>query len=206
MTGRGNSSRAGRACRRGGCSEAAASVLLTLLGRSAWEVSDAFIDTVGHCCRHFLCVPCACRVRAAEFDPSSHRQSRHCRSRGRPGKVGRPADSAFEAKVVHADTAQLFMFGEPGGRQAHVLIPAPAIDAAHVGDVVEVTGRVRRYSPSDFEKDYSWFKKADYPDVHSGDWVIVASSVRTPEGTQLVPGSTVSDLPPNAPKTRPPSK
>jgi hypothetical protein len=109
------------------------------------------------------------------------------------------------AKVVHADSAQLFMFGEPNGRQAHVLIPAPAIDATHVGDVVEVTGRVRRYSTSDFEHDYSWYKKADYPDVHASDWVIVATSVRTAEGTQLVPGNTISDLAPDAPKTRPPS-
>ena len=109
------------------------------------------------------------------------------------------------AKVVHADTAQLFMFGEPKGREAHVLIPAPAIDAAHVGDVVEVTGRVRRYSTSDFEHDYGWYKKADYPDVHAGDWVIVATSVRTPEGTQLVPVNTISDVAPDAPKTRPPS-
>jgi hypothetical protein len=109
------------------------------------------------------------------------------------------------AKVVHADTAQVFMFGEPKDRQAHVLIPAPAIDAARVGDVVEVTGRVRRYSASDFERDYTWYKKADYPDVHAGDWVIVASSVRTQEGTQLVPGSTVSNMPPEAKKSRPAS-
>jgi hypothetical protein len=109
------------------------------------------------------------------------------------------------AKVVHADTAQLFMFGEPKGRQAHVVIPAPAIDAAHVGDAVEVTGRVRRYSASDFEHDYRWYKKTDYPDVHSGDWVIVATSVRTPEGTQLVPGNTISDAAPDVAKTRPPS-
>jgi hypothetical protein len=109
------------------------------------------------------------------------------------------------AKVVHADTAQLFMFGEPNGRQAHVLIPAPAIAPASVGDSVEVTGRVRRYITSEFEHDYSWYKKADYPDVRAGDWVIVANSVRTQEGTQLVPGNTISDLAPNAPKTRPPS-
>lgn len=110
-----------------------------------------------------------------------------------------------DAKVVRADTANLFMFGEPKGHQAHVLVPAPAIDAAHVGDVVAVTGRVRRYSPSDFEHDYSWFKKADYPDAHAGDWVIVASSVRTPEGSQLVPGNTISDVAPGAPKTKMPS-
>jgi hypothetical protein len=111
-----------------------------------------------------------------------------------------------DAKVVPADSANLFLFGEPRGHQAHVLVPAPAIDAAHVGDVVDVTGRVRRYSTSDFEHDYAWFKKADYADVHSGDWVIVASSVRTPEGTQLVPGNTVSDVAPDASKAKMPTK
>ena len=99
-------------------------------------------------------------------------------------------------KVVHTDTAQVFMFGEKNGRQTHVLIPAPAIDAANVGDVVAVTGIVRRYSAKDFERDYRWYKESDYPDVHGGDWVIVATSVQTPEGTQLVPGGTVSSIPP----------
>ena len=99
-------------------------------------------------------------------------------------------------KVVHADTAQVFLFGDKNGRQTHVLIPAPAIDAANVGDVVAVTGIVRRYSVKDFERDYRWYKESDYPDVHSGDWVIVATSVQTPEGTQLVPGGTVSSIPP----------
>jgi hypothetical protein len=72
-----------------------------------------------------------------------------------------------------------------------------------VGDSVALTGLVRRYDPKSFEKDYRWFRQADYPDVHSGDWVIVATSVRTAEGTELVPGSTISNLPPDAPKTRP---
>jgi hypothetical protein len=107
------------------------------------------------------------------------------------------------AKVVHADTAQVFMFGDNTGHRTHVLIPAPAIDAANVGDVVEVTGIVRRYSPKDCERDYRWFRETDYPDVHGGDWVIVASSVQTPEGTQLVPGGTVSTFPPDMPKTKP---
>ena len=110
------------------------------------------------------------------------------------------------AKVVHADTAQVFLFGERNGRQAHVIVPAPAIDTAHVGDMVEVIGWVRRYSSKDFEHDYNWFKQADYPDVHTGDWVIVANSVRTPEGTQLVPGNTISDIPPDAKRTTMPAK
>src|SRR5947207_3313899 len=99
-------------------------------------------------------------------------------------------------KVAHVDTAQVFMFGDKNGRQTHVLIPAPAIDAANVGDVVAVTGIVRRYSVKEFERDYRWYKESDYPDVRSGDWVIVATSVQTPEGTQLVPGGTVSSIPP----------
>jgi len=105
-------------------------------------------------------------------------------------------------KVVHADTAQVFMFGDKV-HPVHVVIPAPAIDAAHVGDMVEVTGIVRRYAPKDFEQDYRWFHEADYRDVHAGDWVVVATSVRTPEGTQLVPGSTMSTMPPDAAKTKP---
>jgi hypothetical protein len=105
-------------------------------------------------------------------------------------------------KVVHADTAQVFMFGDKT-HPVHVVIPAPAIDAAHVGDVVEVTGVVRHYAPKDFEQDYRWFHEADYQDVHGGDWVVVATSVRTPEGTQLVPGSTMSTMPPDASKTKP---
>lgn len=105
-------------------------------------------------------------------------------------------------KVVHADTAQVFMFGDKA-HPVHVVIPAPAIDAAHVGDVVEVTGIVRHYAAKDFEQDYRWFKADDYQDVHGGDWVVVATSVQTPEGAQLVPGSTMSTQPPDAPKTRP---
>jgi len=108
-------------------------------------------------------------------------------------------------KVAHADTAQVFMFGDKD-HPVHVVIPAPAIDAAQVGDMVQVTGIVRRYNPNEFEQDYRWFHEADYQDVHSGDWVIVASSVQTSEGVQLVPGSTVSTIPPNAPKTKPEDK
>jgi hypothetical protein len=75
------------------------------------------------------------------------------------------------------------------------VIPNPATDAAHVGDTVAITGFVRRFSEGNFERDYKWFRRADYPDVHGGDWVIVAVSVRTPEGTELVPPLTISSEP-----------
>jgi hypothetical protein len=107
------------------------------------------------------------------------------------------------AVVRHTDTAQVFTFGEKQGRELHALIPNPATDAANVGDTVVLTGFVRRFSAGDFEKDYGWFRRSDYPDVKSGDWVVVATSVRTPEGTELVPSGTISTTPPNAPKTKP---
>jgi hypothetical protein len=98
--------------------------------------------------------------------------------------------------VRHSDTAQVFTLGEKQGRDIHVVIPYPATDAASVGDTVALTGFVRRFEPSKFEKDYQWFRRADYPDVHSGDWVIVATSARTPDGTELVPPMTISNTPP----------
>src|SRR5688572_26493462 len=109
------------------------------------------------------------------------------------------------AVVRHTDTAQVFTFGEKDGREMHALIPNPATDAANVGDSVVLTGFVRRFSADDFEKDYGWFRRSDYPDVKSGDWVVVATSVRTPEGTELVPSGTISSMPANAPKTKPPA-
>jgi hypothetical protein len=105
--------------------------------------------------------------------------------------------------VRHSDTAQVFTFGESKGAEIHVVVPSPAIDAPHVGDAVALTGLIRHYDPKSFEKDYHWFRQADYPDVRTGDWVIVATSVRTGEGTELVPGSTISNVPPNPPKTVP---
>lgn len=107
------------------------------------------------------------------------------------------------AVVRHTDTAQVFTLGEKQGLDIHVMVPNPAIDSTNVGDTVAVTGFVRRFSASDFERDYQWFRRSDYADVKGGDWVIVATSVRTPEGTDLVPSGTISSIPPNAPKTKP---
>ena len=106
----------------------------------------------------------------------------------------------MSALVRHTDTAQVFTLGEKQGREVHVVVPYPATDGATIGDTVALTGFVRRFDPSRFEKDYQWFRRADYPDVKGGDWVIVATSVRTSEGTELVPPMTISTTPP--PKTR----
>jgi hypothetical protein len=97
--------------------------------------------------------------------------------------------------VLHTDTAQVFTFGDKQGPEMHVVIPKPAIDSANVGDTVAVVGTVRKYGAKEFERDYSWFRQADYPHLANGKWVIVARSVRTPEGTELVPGGTTSETP-----------
>lgn len=102
------------------------------------------------------------------------------------------------ALVRHADTAQVFTLGDKQGRDIHVVIPYPATEGAHTGDTVTLTGFVRRFDASKFEKEYQWFRRADYPDVKGGDWIIVATSVRTQEGTELVPPMTISNTPPPA--------
>ena len=107
------------------------------------------------------------------------------------------------ATVRHTHTPQVFTVGDKAGPEIHAIVPNPATDAANVGDNVDLTGFVRRFSADDLERDYRWFRRADYPDVHGGDWVIVATSVRTPEGTELVPPMTISTTPPNAPPVKP---
>jgi uncharacterized protein YdeI (BOF family) len=97
--------------------------------------------------------------------------------------------------VRHTDTAQVFTFGDKEGPEIHVIIPTPAIDGANVGDTVAVLGTVRKFAAKDFERDYQWFRQADYPHLSAGTWLIVARSVRTTEGTELVPGGKVSEMP-----------
>ena len=100
---------------------------------------------------------------------------------------------SVSAKVRETDTPQLFTIGAQPRHGVHVLIPRPATDAATIGDSVSVTGLIRRFSSDDFERDYSWFRRLDYPDLKNSDYVIVAVSVRTPEGTELVPPGVISE-------------
>ena len=106
----------------------------------------------------------------------------------------------MSAPVRHADTAQVFTLGGKQGPEIHVIVPYPATEGAHPGDTVTLVGFVRRFDGSAFEKQYQWFRRADYPDVKGGDWVIVATSVRTQEGTELVPPMTISNTPPTKSK------
>lgn len=119
---------------------------------------------------------------------------------GQLADIGKMEDQLVQmsALVRHTDTAQVFTIGEKQGREIHVVVPYPATDGATIGDTVALTGFIRRFDGSKFERDYQWFRRADYPDVKGGDWVIVATSVRTSEGTELVPPMTISTTPPAA--------
>jgi hypothetical protein len=59
--------------------------------------------------------------------------------------------------VRHSDTAQVFTLGDKQGAEIHVVVPYPATDGAGVGDTVALTGFVRHFDASKFEKDYQWF-------------------------------------------------
>jgi hypothetical protein len=123
---------------------------------------------------------------------------------GQLADIGKMQDQLVQmsALVRHTDTAQVFTIGDKHGSEIHVVVPYPATDGATIGDTVALTGFVRRYEASRFEKDYQWFRRADYPDVEGGDWVIVATSVRTSEGTELVPPMTISSTPPSPAKAK----
>jgi hypothetical protein len=137
---------------------------------------------------------------AAAQQPSSLAPAPRTVAPGQLADIGKMEGQLVQLSglVRHTDTAQVFTLGEKQGRDVHVLIPYPATDAANIGDTVALVGFVRRFDASTFEKEYQWFRRADYPDVKSGDWVIVATSVRTPDGTELVPPMTVSTTPPPA--------
>ena len=141
----------------------------------------------------FDCIRSYCPAKAIS---RSHTEAGYYASAEKHREARRPA-RAGNALVRHTDTAQVFTFGDKAGPEFHAIVPNPATDAAHVGDTVDLTGFVRRFSADDFERDYRWFRRADYPDVHGGDWVIVATSVCTPEGTELVPPMTISTTPPH---------
>jgi hypothetical protein len=147
-----------------------------------------------------LCITAAISAHAAAQQGSALAPTPKPVAAGQLADIGKMEDQLVQmsALVRHTDTAQVFTLGETQGREIHVVVPYPATDGATIGDTVALTGFVRRFDPSKFEKDYQWFRRTDYPDVKSGDWVIVATSVRTSEGTELVPPMTISTTPPPA--------
>ena len=110
-----------------------------------------------------------------------------------------PRLDTFDGQLVqltvsarHLGSERVFAIGEDQRREVRVLVPNPAIDTTAVGDVVTIIGTVRRFDTKAFAQQYPWFKEADYKAIPQGDLVIVASSVRSPAGGELVPGTPAS--------------
>lgn len=96
----------------------------------------------------------------------------------------------------HLGSERVFAVGKEKGQEVRVLIPNPSIDTAAAGDVVTIVGTVRRFDRRAFAQQYQWFKEADYKTLTPGALVIVASSVRSPGGGELVPGNPVTQKTP----------
>jgi hypothetical protein len=92
----------------------------------------------------------------------------------------------------HLGSQRVFTIGEEKGQEVRVLIPNPSIDTSAAGNVVTIIGTVRRFDGKAFAQQYQWFKETDYKSLTPGSLVIVASSVRSPEGGELLPGNPVT--------------
>ena len=97
-----------------------------------------------------------------------------------------------DAEVRHSKSVQVFTLAENArslSSDIAVMVPTPALDAVQDSERVSVTGTVRIYKVADFERDYLWYREADFKADESlllNRPVIVASSVFTADGAQLV--------------------
>ena len=105
--------------------------------------------------------------------------------------LGRQVDLP-DAEVRHSKSVQVFTLAENArslSSDITVVVPTPALDAVQESERVSVTGTVRIYRVADFERDYLWYREADFKadeNLLLNRPVIVASSVTTAEGAQLV--------------------
>jgi hypothetical protein len=96
------------------------------------------------------------------------------------------------AEVRHSRSVQVFTLAEDErsiSSDIAVVVPMPALDAVQDSERVSVVGTVRIYRVADFERDYLWYRESDFKSDENlllNRPVIVASSVTTPDGSQLV--------------------
>ncbi len=96
------------------------------------------------------------------------------------------------AEVRHSKSVQVFTLAENErslSSDITVIVPTPALDAVQDSERVSVRGTVRIYKVADFERDYLWYREADFradENLLLNRPVIVASSVITSGGAQLV--------------------
>jgi hypothetical protein len=96
------------------------------------------------------------------------------------------------AEVRHVKSVGVFTLAENEhslSSDITVIVPTPALDAVQENEQVSVEGTVRLYKVAEFERDYLWYREADFKSDENlllNRPVIVASSVLTAEGSQLV--------------------
>jgi hypothetical protein len=96
------------------------------------------------------------------------------------------------AEVRHVKSVGVFTLAENEhslSSDITVIVPTPALDAVHENEQVSVEGTVRLYKVAEFERDYLWYREADFKSDENlllNRPVIVASSVLTAEGSELV--------------------
>lgn len=96
------------------------------------------------------------------------------------------------AEVRHAKSVGVFTLAENElsfNSDIAVIVPTPALDAVEENELVSVEGTVRLYNVAEFERDYLWYREADFKadeNLLLNRPVIVASSVLTAEGAELV--------------------
>jgi hypothetical protein len=96
------------------------------------------------------------------------------------------------AEVRHAKSVGVFTLAENQhsfSSDITVIVPTPALDAVEENEQVSIEGTVRLYNVAEFERDYLWYREADFKAEENlllNRPVIVASSVRTVEGAELV--------------------
>jgi hypothetical protein len=96
------------------------------------------------------------------------------------------------AEVRHVKSVGVFTLAENErslSSDITVIVPTPALDAVQENEQVSVEGTVRLYKVAEFERDYLWYREADFKSDENlllNRPVIVASSVLTAEGAELV--------------------
>jgi hypothetical protein len=70
-----------------------------------------------------------------------------------------------DAEVRHSKSVQVFTLAENErslSSDIAVIVPTPALDAVQDSERVSVTGTVRIYKVAEFERDYLWYREADF--------------------------------------------
>ncbi|MGD9763432.1 MAG: hypothetical protein AB7V27_06950 [Candidatus Binatia bacterium] len=102
--------------------------------------------------------------------------------------VGAPVEEVYTPRTFSLDN-------HSGGVDRDVLVIAPRETVVSDGQPVVVRGKLVRFDPDQIKKEYSWFSMSpDLAERYNRGPLIIAESVRTLDGTELMP-TTAGDAP-----------